>query len=100
MSSAPTFKHTTFTRIATPEHLSRSNMLYMEPFSDFSFPRAAEIYDACLELFDGDRDEAWRWFTSPAFGLGYALPIDYAKTEAGAMEVRNLIGRLKYGVVS
>jgi putative toxin-antitoxin system antitoxin component (TIGR02293 family) len=75
-------------------------MLYMEPFSDFSFPRAAEIYDACLELFDGDRDEAWRWFTSPAFGLGYALPIDYAKTEAGAMEVRNLIGRLKYGVVS
>jgi hypothetical protein len=30
-------------------------MRYMEPFSDFSFPRAAEIYDACLELFDGDR---------------------------------------------
>jgi hypothetical protein len=37
---------------------SRRNMRYMKPFSDFSFPRAAEIYDACLELFDGDRDAA------------------------------------------
>jgi putative toxin-antitoxin system antitoxin component (TIGR02293 family) len=72
----------------------------MEPFSDFSFPRAAEIYETCLELFDGDRDAAWGWLTSPAFGLGHACPIDYAKTEAGALEVRNLIGRLEYGVLS
>jgi putative toxin-antitoxin system antitoxin component (TIGR02293 family) len=75
-------------------------MRYMDPFSDFSFPRAADIYDACLELFDGDRDAAWEWLNSPAFGLGYARPIDYAKTEAGAMEVRNLIGRLEHGVLS
>jgi putative toxin-antitoxin system antitoxin component (TIGR02293 family) len=75
-------------------------MRHREPFSNFSFPRAAEIYDACLELFDGDRDAAWGWLTFPAFGLGYARPIDYAKTEAGAMEVRNLIGRLEDGVVS
>lgn len=86
--------------MTTPEHLSRSNMRYMEPFSDFSFPRVAEIYDACLELFDGDRDLAWRWLTSPAFGLGHARTIDYAKTEAGAMEERNLIERLEYGVLS
>jgi putative toxin-antitoxin system antitoxin component (TIGR02293 family) len=72
----------------------------MEPFSDFSFPRAAEIYDACLELFDGDRDAAWGGVTSPAFGLVHASPIEYAKTEAGAMEVRDLTGRLEYGVLS
>jgi putative toxin-antitoxin system antitoxin component (TIGR02293 family) len=72
----------------------------MEPFSDFSFPRAAEIYAACLELFDGNREHACEWLSSPVRGLGYARPIDYAKTEAGAMEVRNLIGRLEDGVFS
>jgi putative toxin-antitoxin system antitoxin component (TIGR02293 family) len=78
----------------------RSNMRYLEPFSDFSFPRAAEIYDACLELFSGNRENAWEWLSSPVRGLGYACPIEYAKTETGAMEVRNLIGRLEHGFFS
>jgi putative toxin-antitoxin system antitoxin component (TIGR02293 family) len=75
-------------------------MRNMEPFSDFSFPRAAEIYSACLELFEGNRERAWKWLNSRVRGLGYARPIDYAKTEAGAMEVQNLIGRLEDGVFS
>jgi putative toxin-antitoxin system antitoxin component (TIGR02293 family) len=78
----------------------RSNMRYLEPFSDLSFPRAAEIYDAGFELFSGNREPAWEWLSSPVRGLGYACPIEYAKTETGAMEVRNLIGRLEHGVFS
>ena len=75
-------------------------MRYLKPFSDFSFPRAAEIYDACLELFSGNRENAWEWLSSPVRGLGYACPIEYAKTETGAMEVRNQVGRLDHGVFS
>jgi len=28
------------------------------------------------------------------------VPLDYARTEAGAREVENLLGRIKYGVYS
>jgi putative toxin-antitoxin system antitoxin component (TIGR02293 family) len=62
--------------------------------------RLAEIFDAALGLFDGDHDGARQWLTSPVRGLGDASPIDYARTELGAREVRNLIGRLEDGVFS
>jgi hypothetical protein len=61
-------------------------MRNMESFSHFSFPRAAGIYDACLELFSRNREHAWEWLTSPVRSFGYARPIDYAKTEAGGMK--------------
>ncbi len=34
----------------------------------------------------------------PVRGLNNARPIDYARTDYGAREVRNLIGRLEHGV--
>jgi uncharacterized protein (DUF2384 family) len=33
-------------------------------------------------------------------GLGGAVPLDFAKTEIGAREVENLLGRIEYGVYS
>jgi putative toxin-antitoxin system antitoxin component (TIGR02293 family) len=60
--------------------------------------RLAEIFDAALGLFGGDQDGARQWLTTPIRGLGNARPIDYARTELGAREVRNLIGRLEDGV--
>jgi len=48
----------------------------------------------------GDGDDARRWLSSPQFGLGGAVPLDYAKTEIGAREVENLLGRIEYGVYS
>ncbi len=62
--------------------------------------RLAEIFEAALSLFDGDHDGVRQWLTSPVRGLGNARPIDYARTELGAREVRNLIGRLEDGVFS
>jgi len=60
--------------------------------------RLAEIYDAALDLFSGDKDEAREWLLSPVRGLNNSRPIDYARTDFGAREVRNLIGRLEHGV--
>jgi putative toxin-antitoxin system antitoxin component (TIGR02293 family) len=62
--------------------------------------RLAEISQAALELFDGDTTATRTWLTSPARGLGNARPIDFAQSEFGAREVRDLIGRLADGVFS
>jgi putative toxin-antitoxin system antitoxin component (TIGR02293 family) len=62
--------------------------------------RLAEISQAALELFDGDTEATRTWLTSPVRGLGNARPIDFAQSEFGAREVRDLIGRLADGVFS
>jgi putative toxin-antitoxin system antitoxin component (TIGR02293 family) len=63
--------------------------------------RLAEIWEAALELFDGDAARTHSWLTSKRrLSLGGARPIDYANNEFGAREVRALIGRLEDGVIS
>jgi len=62
--------------------------------------RLAEIWDAALDLFDGDDARTRGWLLAPAFGLGNVPPIDYARTEFGGREVRALIGRIADGVFS
>ena len=48
----------------------------------------------------GDRDAAREWLTSPQLGLGNIKPVEFAKSEIGAREVENLLGRIEYGVYS
>ncbi len=48
----------------------------------------------------GDGSSAREWLTHPQTGLGNAVPLDFAKTEIGAREVENLLGRIEYGVYS
>ncbi|HEV2486285.1 MAG TPA: antitoxin Xre/MbcA/ParS toxin-binding domain-containing protein [Terracidiphilus sp.] len=62
--------------------------------------RLAEIWEATFDLFDGDEARTREWLVAPAFGLGNAAPIDYARTEFGGREVRALIGRIAHGVFS
>jgi putative toxin-antitoxin system antitoxin component (TIGR02293 family) len=50
--------------------------------------------------FFGDIEKARAWLKHPQYGLGGAVPLDYARTEAGEREVENLLGRMKYGVYS
>lgn len=60
--------------------------------------RLAEIYEAALDLFDEDATSTLAWLTSPVRGLGNARPIDIARSEFGAREVLDMIGRLRDGV--
>lgn len=62
--------------------------------------RLAEICEATLHLFGGDAQAAHSWLASPVRGLHNARPIDFAQSEFGAREVRDLIGRLEDGVFS
>ena len=48
----------------------------------------------------GDVASAREWLTHKQPGLGGAVPLDFARTEIGAREVENLLGRIEYGVYS
>jgi putative toxin-antitoxin system antitoxin component (TIGR02293 family) len=51
------------------------------------------------EVF-GDAENAREWLTHRQRGLGNAVPLEFAKSELGAREVENLLGRIEYGVYS
>jgi putative toxin-antitoxin system antitoxin component (TIGR02293 family) len=61
--------------------------------------RVAKLMGKAVKVF-GNMEDAKQWLNSSQFGLGGAVPLDYAKTEVGAREVENLLGRIEYGVYS
>jgi putative toxin-antitoxin system antitoxin component (TIGR02293 family) len=48
----------------------------------------------------GGSAAAREWLTHPQPGLGNVKPVEFARTEIGAREVENLLGRIEYGVYS
>ena len=60
--------------------------------------RASRIYDSAVSLFEGDKAGALGWMRAPAAALSGRKPIEFARTEVGAREVEDLIGRLEHGV--
>ena len=61
--------------------------------------RFARLMGKAVEVLESE-ENARRWLTSPQFGLGGAVPLDYAETEVGVREVEDLLGRIEYGVYS
>ena len=49
-------------------------------------------------LFEGDVPAALAWLRTPKKALGQQSPWTYTRSELGAREVLDLIGRLEYGV--
>lgn len=62
--------------------------------------RISGIFEQTMTLFENDLTAAVRWLTNPKKALDNQQPIQYARTELGAREVENLLGRLEYGVFS
>jgi putative toxin-antitoxin system antitoxin component (TIGR02293 family) len=60
--------------------------------------RISNLFEQTLELFEGDTQRARRWLATPNKELDSASPLDFARTEIGAREVEDLIGRLEHGV--
>ena len=61
--------------------------------------RFARLVEHATRVF-GDVEKARAWLKHPQYGLGGAVPLNYAETEIGAREVDNLLGRIDYGVYS
>lgn len=61
--------------------------------------RIGRLFDIASEVLGG-QDRARVWFSRRKKALGGSTPLEYADTEPGAEEVRNLLGRLESGVFS
>lgn len=62
--------------------------------------RIATVLEWCETLFEGNHEAALQWLKSPARALGGVTPLSHIKSETGAREVLDLIGRLEHGVVT
>jgi putative toxin-antitoxin system antitoxin component (TIGR02293 family) len=62
--------------------------------------RISAIFEDAVDLFEGDVAAAVNWLNTPRKALGDRTPLAYARTEPGAREVENLIGRLEHGIFS
>jgi putative toxin-antitoxin system antitoxin component (TIGR02293 family) len=60
--------------------------------------RIARVVGAALDLFEGDVDEARRWLGAEQVALGGHAPLALLKTDVGAREVEQLVGRLEHGI--
>jgi putative toxin-antitoxin system antitoxin component (TIGR02293 family) len=58
------------------------------------------VFEKAVELFEGDVAAAVKWLTSPRKSFDNQSPLNYSRTEPGAHEVENMIGRLEHGVYS
>jgi putative toxin-antitoxin system antitoxin component (TIGR02293 family) len=59
----------------------------------------ADIYSYGYEVF-GDQEQFNQWIFEPVKALGGKAPYDILNNHYGRQEVRNLIGRIDYGVYS
>ncbi|WP_350647159.1 antitoxin Xre/MbcA/ParS toxin-binding domain-containing protein [Pseudomonas sp. HY13-MNA-CIBAN-0226] len=58
------------------------------------------VFQASLDLFEGDASAATEWMQSPARGHGSLRPIDMVRTRVETNAVVDLIGRLERGVLA
>jgi putative toxin-antitoxin system antitoxin component (TIGR02293 family) len=80
-------------------HRSKGAGSKLNPAVSDRVVRYARLLGKAVKVI-GDFEDAKQWLNSPQFGLGGAVPLDYAKTEIGAREVENLLGRIEHGVYS
>jgi putative toxin-antitoxin system antitoxin component (TIGR02293 family) len=88
--------------IGIPERtLARRKALgKLEPDESERLLRISNLFEKSVELFEGDVAAAVNWLTSPKKALNRQTPLLYARTELGAREVEDLIGRLDHGIFS
>lgn len=59
----------------------------------------ADLYSFGYEVF-GDRQKFNRWMKTEIRALGFVTPLSLTDTLYGLEEVRNVIGRIAYGILS
>lgn len=70
----------------------------LQPDESERLLRVSGVFEKAVELFEGNADAARRWLMTPSKELENIPPLDFARTEVGAREVEDLMGRLEHGV--
>jgi putative toxin-antitoxin system antitoxin component (TIGR02293 family) len=60
--------------------------------------RISRVFENTVDLFEGDNTNALKWLTTPKKAFENQTPLAYSRTELGAREVENLMGRLEHGI--
>ncbi|PPI78619.1 DUF2384 domain-containing protein [Marinobacter flavimaris] len=68
------------------------------PEESLSVLREKASHEA-LEMFNGNQDDADRWWNNPVLGLGHKTPVECMETREGIDRVRTLIARLEHGIL-
>ena len=68
----------------------------LDPSESDRVVRFARLMGRAVEVMESEAN-ARQWLNAPQFGLGGAIPLEYAGTEVGAREVEDLLGRIEYG---
>jgi len=59
--------------------------------------RFRRLYETAVQVLES-KEDAVHWLKAPQPGLGGHTPLDYARTEVGAREVEQLLGRIDFGI--
>jgi putative toxin-antitoxin system antitoxin component (TIGR02293 family) len=78
--------------------LRRKETGRLQPAESDRVVRTSRLFARAQDLFDGNQEAARGWLLTPQRALGGAIPLEIAKTEVGAREVEQIIGRLEQGV--
>ena len=62
--------------------------------------RLTEIFNAAIELFEGDEDKTRIWLNKSVKGLGNKRPSDMVMTRMETKMVLDFINRLEDGIIS
>lgn len=77
----------------------RKNARRLSPDESDKLMRFSRLLEHAANVF-GSLEKGRAWLKFPQYGLGGAVPLNYAETEIGAREVDNLLGRIDYDVYS
>ena len=59
----------------------------------------ADLYDYGFKVFE-DKEKFNRWMVAPNMALGGKAPFDIINSQFGREEIKNILGRIEYGVYS
>ena len=88
--------------LTVPERTWRRKLAERKPFTQLQSDRLfriAQIVARATEVL-GDRARAVRWMTEENRALGGARPLELLDTEIGEAQVRDVLGRIDYGLFS
>jgi putative toxin-antitoxin system antitoxin component (TIGR02293 family) len=87
-------------RISEGSFARRKQAGRLSPEESERLLRVSRVFERATALHEGDVSGARQWLETPIPALGNQRPLDLARTEPGAREVEDLIGRIEYGIVS
>lgn len=83
----------------TLQRLARRRGARLTPMQGDRLYRLARLAAMAEDVFE-DVDRAREWLREPQRGLGDRVPLELMRSEVGAREVEDLLGRIEYGVFS